>query len=158
MISVQETERAVQPRLAARFTRIGRTVALTFFVIASLLIFPYAIPWMVACWLVWHTLLVFRNRPGWLPLAACTAILFIKRVDWSPGLIAMVTLMLVLGILRAFTTRKSQLPWSKRLAWLGIAAAWIVWAGMTYEWHTSAQSGRSLGFSRHGPWSALATA
>jgi lysophospholipase L1-like esterase len=99
---------------------------------------------MVACWLLWHTLLVSRNRPGWLPLAACAAILFIKRVDWSPGLILMASLMLIFCVLRAFTARKDQLPWSKRLAWLGIVGVWVVWAGMTYGWYNSARAGRCL--------------
>jgi lysophospholipase L1-like esterase len=144
MISVQQTEKPREPRLVDRLMRIGRTVVLTFFVIASLLTFPNAIPWMAAFWLFWHSLLVFRNRPGWLPLAACVAIVFVKRVDWSPGLIAMVTLLLILTALRAFTARKSQMPWGKWLAWLGIVGAWATWAGMTYEWQKSAHTGRCL--------------
>jgi hypothetical protein len=80
MISVQQTGKPGEPRLIDRLARIGRTVVLTFFVIASLLTFPASIPWMVACWLFWHSLLVFRNRPGWLPLAACVVILCVKRV------------------------------------------------------------------------------
>ena len=147
MISVTSLQQAGSPeklRLVAQLVRIGRTVFLTFFVLASLLTFPNAIPWMVACWLFWHTLLVSRNRPGWLPLAACAAILFIKRVDWSPGLIAMATLMLILCVYRAFTARQNQLPWRKRLAWLGIVGAWVAWAGMTYGWYKPAHAGRSL--------------
>ena len=68
-------------RLVHWLTRIGCTAFLTFFVLASLLTFPSEIPWMVACWLLGHTVLAFRNRPGWLPLAACAAILFIKRLE-----------------------------------------------------------------------------
>jgi hypothetical protein len=99
---------------------------------------------MVACWLLWHTLLVSRNRPGWLPLAACAVVLFIKRVDWSPGLIVMVALMLILCVLRAFTAPKDRLARSKRLAWLGVSAAWVAWAGMTYGTYRSAHAGRRL--------------
>lgn len=144
MTSVQQTEKPKPPRLVDRLARIGRTVVLTFFVIASLLTFPDAIPWMVACWLFWHSLLALRNRPGWLPLAACVAILFIKLVDWSPWLVATATIMLILCVLRLFATRKRRLPWSKRSAWLGIIGAWIAWAVMTYEWQASAQPGRRL--------------
>ncbi len=133
-----------EPRLVDRLFRIGRTVFLTFLVLASLLTFPNAIPWMVACWLLWHTLLVSRNRPGWLPLAACAAILFIKRVDWSPGIISMATFMLILCVIRATTARKDQLPWRKRLVRLGIVGAWVTWAGMTYGWYSSAHAGRCL--------------
>ncbi len=143
-ISVQQTGKPIEPRLVDRLTRIGRTVALTFFVVASLLTFPCAIPWMAACWLFWHTLLVSRSRPGWLPLAACLAILFVKRVDWSPGLVTLATLMFILCILRCLQSRKSQLPWGKRLAWLGIAGAWVAWAGMTYQWGGSPHAGRCL--------------
>ena len=106
MTSVQPTEKTARPRFVGRLIGIGRTVALTLFVIASLLTFPNAIPWMVACWLFWHTLLVARSRPGWLPLAACVAILLIKRVDWSPWLVAMATLMLVLCVLRVFLAQE----------------------------------------------------
>ena len=133
-----------KPRLVHWPTRIGCTVFLTLFVLASLLTFPSAIPWMVACWLLGHTLLVSRSRPGWLPLVACAAILVIKRVDWSPGLITTTALMLILCVFRAFTARKSQLPLSKWLAWLGIAGMWIAWADMTYQWHKAAHPGRSL--------------
>jgi lysophospholipase L1-like esterase len=140
----QQTAQPTKPRLVDRLARIGRTVVCTFFVLASLLTFPNAIPWMVACWLLWHTLLVYRDRPGWLPLAACTAILFIKRIDWSPGLIAMTVIMLILCVLRMVQACKSQLPWGKRLAWLGTVGIWVAWAGMTYEWQKSAHAGRRL--------------
>jgi lysophospholipase L1-like esterase len=144
MISVQPREKPAEPRLVDRLSRIGRTVFLTFFVLASLLTFPNAIPWMVACWLLWHTLLVSRNRPGWLPLAACAAILFVKRVDWSPGLIATAMLLLTLCVLWVFAARKPPPPWSKRLAWLGTLGVWIAWASMTYGWYASVHAQRRL--------------
>jgi lysophospholipase L1-like esterase len=144
VIALQQTCNPEKPRLVDQLIRIGRTILLTFFVLASLLTFPNAIPWMVACWLIWHTRLVARNRPGWLPLAACAAILLVKQVDWSPGLIAMAALMLVLCVYRGFTARQNQVSWRKRLAWLGIVAAWIAWAGMTYGWYKPAYAGRSL--------------
>jgi len=141
---MKQTGKPGEPRLVARLSRIGRTVLVTFLVLASLLTFPSAIPWMVACWLLWHTLSVFRNRPGWLPLVVCVAILLVKRVDWSPGLISVATLMFILCMLRAFTARKNQLSWTKWLAWLGVVAAWVAWAGMAYEWHRSVHAGRCL--------------
>jgi acyl-CoA thioesterase-1 len=144
MTSIYQTGKSAELRPVDRLLRIGRTVFLAFFVLASLLTFPNAIPWMVACWLLWHTLLVSRNRPGWSPLAACAAILLVKRVDWSPGLIATATLMLALCALRAFTARKSPLPWSKRLAWLGTLGVWIAWASMTYGWYASVHAQRRL--------------
>ena len=147
MVSVNSLQQAGSPetpRLVDQLKRIGRTVLLTFFVLVSLLTFPNAIPWMAACWLGWHTWLVARNRPGWLPLAACVAILLVKQVDWSPGLIATAALMLVLCVYRGFTARQSQVPWRKRLAWLGIVGVWIAWAGMTCGWYKSAHAGRSL--------------
>ena len=144
VISRQQTSNPEKPRLVDQLTRIARTVLLTFFVLASLLTFPNAIPWIVACWLAWHTRLVSCNRPGWLPLAACGAILFVKQVDWSPELIATAALMLALCIYRGFTACKDQVRWRKRLAWLGIVGAWVAWAGMTYGWYKSAHAGRPL--------------
>ena len=144
MNSLQSAENPPKRRFIDGRTHIGRTVLLTLFVFASLLTFPNAIPWMVACWLAWHTWLVFRNRPGWLPLAACTVILLVKQVDWSRGLILTAALMLILCAYRGFTARQSQVPWRKRVAWLGIAGVWIAWAGMTYGWYRSVHASRSL--------------
>jgi acyl-CoA thioesterase I len=79
-----------------------------------------------------------------VPLAACISILLIKRIDWSPGMIAMLAVLLIASVHCGIQTRKTQLPWSKGLARLGIVGLWIVWAGMTYEWHNSARAGRGL--------------
>jgi lysophospholipase L1-like esterase len=141
--------------LPYRLARIGRTVLVTFFVLASLLTFPNGIPWMVACWLLWHTFLVLSNRPGWLPLAACIVIVVIKRIDWPPGIIAVLAVMLVVCVLRAIQTRKPQLSWGKRLVWLGIVGLWVAWAGMMYEWHNSAHAGRGLVFQPTRPVACL---
>ena len=67
--------------------RAMRTVWLTAAVILALLSFPSVVPWMIACWLIWHTLSVARDRPGWIPLATCLAILIAKRVYWIPSLV-----------------------------------------------------------------------
>ena len=119
--------------------RIGRTLA----VIVSLLTFPSMIPWMVACWLAWYTLLSSHNRSRLL-LLACVGILLVKRVDWSPWLIAMAVLMLALCGYRWYAERKVPSPWNNRLAWLGIAGIWIAWAGVTYQWGRSPYAGRPL--------------
>ena len=130
---------SIMAALSRYVWRIGRTLA----VIVSLLTFPSMIPWMVACWLAWYTLLSSHNRLR-LPLLACVGILLVKRVDWSPWLIAMAVLMLALFGYRRYAERKVPSPWNNRLAWLGVAGIWIAWAGVTYQWGRSPYAGRPL--------------
>ena len=57
------------------FARVGRTILLTSLVVISLLTFPSSVPWMIAFWLVWHTIAIAYGKPAWMPLLACIAIL-----------------------------------------------------------------------------------
>jgi hypothetical protein len=140
--------------MKSRLARIGRVALITTAVAASLLTFPNAIPWMVAAWLLWHTLLVFRHRPGWLPLAVCVTILGIKGVDWSPGLILVAILMLILGLSRVCTTR-GWTSGKKHVVAVAIAIAWVAWAGMTWTWYASTHCGRSLAIQSARPIACL---
>jgi len=129
---------------ATGVTRIGRVVLISALVVLSLLTFPAAIPWMVALWMAWHTWSAARNRPAWLPLAACLAILLVKRTPWPPALILLVALMFAAAVCRLFqtcTNRLSRLTVFSRTAVVGL---WIVWAAVAIEWHAAASTGRQL--------------
>jgi acyl-CoA thioesterase I len=117
--------------------RIARVILNTLLIFASLVVFPAAIPWLVAFWLSWHTFLVFRNRPGWLPLAVCIAVLAVKLVDWSPSLFVMAILMGVVCLLRRFGFTEFSSRRSKWYALLGLTAMWLGWAFMTSEWYST---------------------
>ena len=97
---------------------------------------------MLAFWLFWHTLLVWRGQPGWLPLVVCIAVLAVKRVDWSPALLALAGLMLVLCLVRGFRVGKSRTGWGRFTGWTGVAAIWAAWAGVTFAWYGAAHCAR----------------
>jgi hypothetical protein len=62
--------------------------------VASLLAFPNAVPWLVAAWLLAYTLLVLFGRKGHICLGACAAVLVAKRLTPAPGLLALVAVIL----------------------------------------------------------------
>jgi lysophospholipase L1-like esterase len=72
--------------LRGALSRAGRMAALGAAVGAALLTFPGAIPWMIALWLLWHSMAALRGRRGWLPLGLCAAVVLAKRTAWTPGL------------------------------------------------------------------------
>ena len=132
--SPEQIDTPRRPQAFRGLVRIGRAVLLAAIVVASLLTFPSATPWMVAFWLLWHTLSVWRGRPGWPPLATCAAVLAVKGMDWSPALLTLMALMLALGVIRGFPIRKAWTRWGRRVVWTGIAAVWIAWLGTTLTW------------------------
>lgn len=119
---------------------VGLTVARTLAVVLSLLAFPSAVPWMVAAWLVWHTILVARHEPGWAPLAVCGAVVLVKRVPWPPVLIVLGVLMLAAGLVDLPRVRRRVLSGRKWLPLAGCGVLWVAWAAATVEWHAAAHT------------------
>jgi len=97
------------------------TLARSLAVLASLLAFPSTVPWMMAVWLAWHSVLVARRKPGWVPLAACAGITIIKRVPWPPVLIVLGLLMLAAGLLDVPRVRERIGPRCRWLPWAACA-------------------------------------
>jgi len=124
--------------------RVGGTVGISTTVAVSLLTFPSAIPWMVGLWLSWHTWLVARGRPGWLPLLVCALVLLVKGSPWPSGVIALGAVMLAAAVLGVVRSWKKAATRSKRLTWMAAFALWIAWAVMAIQWHTAARSGRQV--------------
>jgi len=131
-------------RFVAGLKRVAGTLWISAVVILSLLTFPSSIPWMIAVWLLGHTLSVLRGRPGWLPLAACAAIVLFKRVGLAPGLIALAAVILVAGFVAAIRARQAAASWPKRFAWAAVLALWLAWAAMALDWHAAAHCSRPL--------------
>jgi lysophospholipase L1-like esterase len=117
--------------------RIGRSVLIALAVAASLITFPNAIPWMVAFWLAWHTLVAARGGLGWLPLLTCAFVLIAKRVDWPPGLAVLGALMVF------FAGLKGRMPAGRLSTWVGILTLWLAWTAMAVDWHRSTHCTRS---------------
>lgn len=127
--------------------RIGRTLAASLAVVASLLTFPSGTPWMVAFWLAWHSLSALRGRSGHWPLAACAAIVLVKRLPLSPGLAALAGTAVACELLTACTS--GRLPTGETAAtstarrWVVRAAPvvclWAAWYYMAWDWDAAAR-------------------
>lgn len=89
----------------------------------SLLTFPADVLPMVAVWLLGHTFLVMRKKPGAMPLLACLAILLVKRVAWLPGTSFLLIVLGAVAVLRWLGQRKDR----NLAPILHIAALAIVW-------------------------------
>jgi len=107
-------------------------------IVASLLVFPNAISWMVAAWLAGFTFLVILGRHGLLCLIACLAVLVGKRPAPAPGLLGLAVVMLAIIILIAWRVHRRMPASSGRFAWVSVSVLWIVWCAMAADWHFAA--------------------
>ena len=121
--------------------RLGWIVAIAGGVIASLITFPVAVPWMIAGWLLYSTVLIARGRPGWLPLLVCASIVLVKNVDWLSAFYLLAGAMLAVGIWRGAGSRKQPSVSSNRLGVaVSMIALWGAWLALSWMWWTSAHS------------------
>lgn len=103
-------------------------------VVGSLLMFPSVLPWMVAFWLVVHTVQTARGRPGWVPLTICLLILVIKMVPRTP---VMILFSVTLGLLILYRYKPTWFV--KKLGehpnWISPTVAWVGWSVLLFHWH-----------------------
>ncbi len=135
---VRTGERSIGESAAA----IIKTLMISATIALSLLSFPSVLPWMIAFWLGWHTILAGRDRPAWLPLSVCLAILVVKLVARTPGMITLGCVLLVIATIR-FRRRKSE-SLLGNARWRGVLVLWVAWAFMFAEWKSLTNCGRSL--------------
>jgi lysophospholipase L1-like esterase len=107
-------------------------------IVASLLVFPNAIPWLIAAWLLAYTLLVLFGRHGLVCLGACAAVLVAKRPTPAPGLLALVAVIVVILMLGILRVRRGGPARSRRFAWLSVLTLWIAWGSMSVDWYAAA--------------------
>jgi lysophospholipase L1-like esterase len=128
---------------AAVLKRVATTLAIAVAVVLSLLTFPSSIAWMIAAWLLWHSLLVLRDQAAWLPLVACLVILLVKRIDWPVGLVLLSVTMLVVALLDVRNAVKQNRPVKRQLVF-SIGGLWIFWIVMAVEWHRGSRCNRPI--------------
>ena len=131
--------RASPARGVLRILRLtGRTLFNVTFLLGSLITFPSCIPWMIAIWLVWHTVELCRGRSGWRPLLGCVVLLLLKRGDWPPALVTLMLVMLVAaGTLAIVAGRQKAAPTARVRALCGLTV-WGAWLLAAVQWHAAA--------------------
>lgn len=131
----------------ARWAKLLTTV---FAILASLLTFPAAIPWMVAGWLAWHTVQVLRGRGGAAPVVVCGVVLVVKRVPWSWSLFV-VAVAAALTLVGRWWLRRRRRPEpadaSKdgrrgAVTWGMLVLLWLSWGVFAWDWSESAIASR----------------
>jgi acyl-CoA thioesterase I len=120
--------------------RICRTVLACVALAVSLLIFPSAILWMTAAWIVCYSVAQIRGRTAWFPLLACLSVLIIKLPDWSPGLVLLAIGMAVVLAVQIWR-RKSPESEQQRLSWTIVIGLWILWFAAMCESHVAVHCG-----------------
>ncbi len=132
------------PSARIQFRRVGRTILMTSLVVASLLTFPNAIPWMIAFWLAWHTISVARGKPAWVPLLICIAVLMAKCPYWSLSLIGFAVVALVVAVGHARGMFAVGLR--PRLGWMAVLGLWGVWVLVVLQWRAISTCGHPVPF------------
>lgn len=119
-----------------RDSLVSRTLNLSLVVIAiaaSLLVFPSALLWMVAAWLVVGTWSALRGTNRWLPFAACAVVLVIKRPDWSPAMALLGALLLAVAVLYYWLDRRLPSSSKHRATTGALVAVWIAWLAAVWQ-------------------------
>jgi len=124
--------------IVARLKPVCRALGACCALAASLVVFPNAVPWLVAAWLLAYTLLVLFGRDGRLCLVACGAALLVKRLAPAPGLVGLIVVMAVILMLGVVYARRGRPTSSRRFAVLSVIAVWSAWVGMTADWREAA--------------------
>lgn len=138
----------------AGLARSGRAAVIVLAMVAALLTFPAAVPWMVAGWLAWFTISLARGRHGVLPLVGCFIALLVKGVDRSPGVLVMGSALIAVLATAAIAGRFSPAV-RRRLSLAATAMLWLAWAALAADWHRSSHTSRSPASDRQRPVACL---
>ena len=138
-------------RVVSALGRACRAAAACLVVVASLFVFPNAIPWLIAAWLAGYTLLAIFGRRGHLCLIGCLAVLIGKRLAPAPGLLGLMAVMLAIILVSVWRARRKEPTISRRFSWLSSLVLWIAWGGMTVDWYAAAYCRHPVVFSPDRP-------
>lgn len=124
--------------------RVGATVVATGFLIASLLTFPGGVAWMAGGWILAHTWLVTRGKPGWVPLAVCLAMLLAKRVYWPPSLYVLAVVILVAAAISSLAAPVAARGLGVLVRRSVVVFLWGVWSWFACEVQADSHCRRPL--------------
>lgn len=144
---VNETAHVSPARVRRNFDLVRRALATALacgLVAVSLLTFPAAIAWMIAAWLLGHSIAVGTRQRGWMPLVVCVVVLTVKRLDASLALYVLVAGMFAVAAVRCFVTWKQTRPAVTRSTWIIVGVLWILWAVMAYDRAAAARCNRAV--------------
>ena len=116
-----------------------RRLAFYPFLIASLLVFPAWMPWMILGWLGIAAARLFQEKSLWPPLTVCFVLILIKRVAWGPELALLVIVLAVTASVDAIAHRKPSWAGWVRPVFGGLLAAWML---LAWHWHRDAHTPR----------------
>lgn len=141
-------EQSPQPT-SGIFRRIFRTIGICAAVSISLLCFPHWLPWMIAFWVAWHTVLVCQGRCGYWPLIACLAILVVRLVPVTPAMLLLAAALLGLSLWRIRI--RANPGGFGHIQWVLLAGLWIAWGLQGIEYRRSATCNHPVTFDRDRP-------
>src|SRR5215210_2122415 len=95
------------------------------FLVASLIVFPAWLPWMIFGWLAIAAARRWRGKPAWPALGICLGMVLGKRMDWPPALVVLGVLIVVAGALDALRRKKPSLTAASMVAGFCLVPAWI---------------------------------
>lgn len=135
-------EPSARPGLAHR---LGRMLATSLAVVASLLVFPSAIHWMAVVWLAWcSVLLIHGRRYAWAPLLACAAILLAKRIALLPGVVVFLVGVFAIAAFLGLVEFRAPTPLPRRKRIAVGAAVWGLWSILFWQWDAAAHASRRV--------------
>ncbi|MGD9633514.1 MAG: GDSL-type esterase/lipase family protein [Pirellulales bacterium] len=142
MVSAEQGARRQSHSLLQRVLNLSLVIIA---IAVSLLVFPSVLLWMVAAWLAIGSWQILRGRSSWLPLAACVAVLVIKRPDWSPAMMLLGVALVAAAVLFLWRGRRSaRESFTQKAARLTIGVVWLVWLIAVWESYESCHARRPL--------------
>lgn len=99
---------------------------------------------MIAFWLAWHSVQVARDRPGWLPLITCLAVVLAKRVAWFPSLAFLLTATLLAVAAEGLFRRSLSAVARSRLKLGLVAILWLAWIGFAWDWRRGSEVNHAI--------------
>jgi lysophospholipase L1-like esterase len=109
---------------------------------------------MLAFWLGWHTWKrLHESSSGW-PLATGAIVVLFKRVDLSPALLLLLTVMLITAAVQAYPTYRGRSS-SRRSRWGWLTALWLGWTVFAVQWHVATRCNHPVPFDAARPVACL---